>query len=113
MRVADDLDTILRLIERIRQTVDGQTAASFKGSGDALDAVTYRLGMIGEHCKRLPDDLKARHPNVPWRAMAGLRNIVAHGYDNVSPAIVWTTATEELGAVEAMARAERESAARE
>ena len=110
MRVSDDLDTILRLINRIRETVGRHTPESFRAAHDALDAVTYRLGMIGEHCKRLPDTLKVRHPEVPWRAMAGLRNIVARRYDNVSPAIVWTTATEELAMVEAMAIAERERA---
>lgn len=103
----DDLDTILRLIDRVAQTVARETAESFRASDDAVDAVAYRLGMIGEHCKRLPDEVRERHPDLPWRAMVGLRNIVAHSYDTVSAAIVWRTAREELAPVRAMAESER------
>ncbi len=107
MRVLDDLDTILRLIHRIEQTIARETPETFRASSDALDAVTYRLGMIGEHCKRLPDDLKQRNPDVPWPAMVGMRNVVVHGYDNVGPSIVWKTATENLSTIRSMAIAER------
>ena len=107
MHALDDLDIIISLIDRIKDTISRETAASFQASADAIDAVTYRLSMLGEHCKRLPDEIKIAHPDVPWRAMVGLRNIVVHGYDNVSPAIVWRTATEELDAVRQMASAER------
>lgn len=106
MAVADDLDTILRLIARIERTVGDETAESFQASRDAIDAVAYRLGMIGEHCKRLPQDVRDRHPDVPWRAMVGLRNIVAHSYDTVSAPIVWRTAVGELGPVREMAEVE-------
>lgn len=107
----DDLDTILRLIARIEQTTQGQTDEAFRASNDAVDAVAYRLAMIGEHCKRLPSEVRERHPHLPWRAMVGLRNIVAHAYDTVSPAIIWRTATEELGPIREMAQAERARAA--
>lgn len=102
----DDLETILRLIDRIRQTIGQETEKSFRHSHDAVDVVAYRLGMIGEHCKRLPQEVRDRHPDVPWRAMVGLRNIVAHAYDTISPAIVWRTATHDLDPVRAMAEAE-------
>jgi uncharacterized protein with HEPN domain len=113
MRGLDDLDTIQRLIDRIEETVARETAESFKASSDAADAVAYRLSMIGEHCKRLPETIRARHPEVPWRAMVGLRNIVVHGYDNLSPAIIWQTATQELTVVQRMAIDERERLAHE
>jgi uncharacterized protein with HEPN domain len=107
MASVDDLETILRLIGRIERTVAGETAESFEASQDAIDAVAYRLGMIGEHCKRLPQDVRDRHPDVPWRAMVGLRTIVAHSYDTVSASIVWRTAADELAPVREMAEAER------
>jgi len=78
----------------------------FQASQDAVDAVAYRLGIVGEHCKRLPQDARDRHPDVPWRAMVGLQNIVAHSYDMVSAPIVWRTAIDELGPVREMAEAE-------
>lgn len=103
---ADELDIILQLIDRVQATVERETAESFRKSEEAIDATTYRLSMIGEHCKRLPDDLKQRYPDIPWREMTGLRNIVVHGYDNVSPTIIWETAASELGPVREMAIAE-------
>ena len=106
MAWADDLETILGLIGRIERTVAGETAESFQASPDAIDAVAYRLGMIGEHCERLPQEIRDRHPDVPWRAMVGLRNIVAHSYDMISAPIVWRTAVDELGPVREMAEAE-------
>ena len=106
MAVRDDLDTILRLIERVESTVRGETAASFKSSSDAVDAVAYRLAMIGEHCQRLPESLRERHPHLAWRAMVGLRNIVAHAYDMIDSDIVWRTATQDLDPVREMAATE-------
>lgn len=106
MSVRDDLEIVLALIGRIEATVARETAETFVASADAVDAVAYRLAMIGEHCKRLPTDLRARHPDLPWRAMVGLRNIVAHAYDMISPKIVWRTATVELKIVKDMAEAE-------
>lgn len=113
MAEPDDVATILRLVDRISETVSQLTLAEFQASRDAVDAVTYRLGMIGEHCKRLPDITKNRHPEVPWKAMVGLRNIVAHGYDNVSPAIVWRTVTQDLEVVRVMAEEEKRRLERE
>jgi uncharacterized protein with HEPN domain len=99
---ADELRIILQLVDRIQATVERETAESFHASDEAIDATTYRLSMIGEHCKRLPDDLKQRHPGVPWRDMSGLRNIVVHGYDNVSTAIIWETAQSGLAPIRNM-----------
>lgn len=61
---ADELAIILQLIERVESTVARETAASFARSDEAIDATTYRLSMIGEHCKRLPEPLKARYPAI-------------------------------------------------
>jgi len=49
----------------------------------------HNLAVIGEAVKRLPDDLKGRHPEVEWRKIAGLRDIVVHEYFGLDEEILW------------------------
>ncbi len=51
-------------------------------------AVVRALEIIGEAAKPLPDDLRRRYPDIPWKGMAGMRDRIIHGYDNVDLQIV-------------------------
>ena len=53
------------------------------------DAVVRCLEVIGEATKRLSQDFRDRHPEVPWRAMAGMRDLLIHAYDRVDLEEVW------------------------
>lgn len=53
------------------------------------DAVIRCLEILGEASKRLSPDLRRLHPQVPWRAMAGMRDILIHAYDQVDLEEVW------------------------
>ena len=66
--------------------------------GDALryDAVLRNLELIGEAATHVPGDVRAAHPEVPWRAIVGLRNRLAHGYLSISDRVVWTTIREAV-----------------
>ncbi len=59
---------------------------------EAYDALTYRLAMIGETSKKLPNEIKARHPQLPWREMATFRNFASHDYFGVDAQLVWQAA---------------------
>ena len=50
----------------------------------AYDAVLRRLAVIGEAVEALPDLFKAEYPDTPWASIAGLRNVVVHGYFRVN-----------------------------
>jgi uncharacterized protein with HEPN domain len=54
------------------------------------------LEIIGEATKRLPDDLRQRYPDVPWKGMAGMRDRIIHGYDNVDLEIVWDVVKRDI-----------------
>jgi uncharacterized protein with HEPN domain len=89
---SDTLDDLLLLISRAEQSVKGRTLDSLVANGEAYDALTYRLAMIGETCKKLPDELKTRHPHLPWREMATFRNFASHDYFGVDAHLVWQAA---------------------
>ena len=52
--------------------------------------------VLGEAVKRLPEDLRARHPGQPWRKIAGTRDYIAHGYDSVDYDVVWSVLDLEV-----------------
>jgi uncharacterized protein with HEPN domain len=61
-----------------------------------LYAVTRCLEIISEASRRLSDELKARHPQMPWREMAAAGNFYRHNYEDVLPRRVWKTLREDL-----------------
>ena len=87
------LADILEAAEAIATFLAGRDEAQF-GSDDMLrSAVLHKLMIIGEAVARLPDELKTRHPEVPWGRVVGFRNVVVHVYFGLDWAIVWDTAT--------------------
>ena len=59
-------------------------------------AVTRCLEIISEASRRLPDDLKARHPSIAWKDMAGAGNIYRHDYEDVAAQHVWDAVQIDL-----------------
>jgi uncharacterized protein with HEPN domain len=54
-----------------------------------IDAVVRNLEIIGEATKNLPDNIRQKYPKVEWRKIAGLRDIVIHGYFGIDYEILW------------------------
>jgi len=59
-------------------------------------ALVRLLEIIGEAANRVPDDVQALHPDVPWQQLIGLRNRLIHGYDDVDHDILWAILTGDL-----------------
>jgi len=59
-------------------------------------AVIRELEVIGEAAKGLSDAFKRKYPEAPWKEMAGMRDVLIHGYFEVDLEEVWTTATEDV-----------------
>ena len=101
----DTLDDLALLIARAEKSVQGRTFDELIANDEAYDALTYRLAMIGETSKRLPNEIKARHPHLPWREMATFRNFASHDYFGVDAQLVWQAAMS-LEPIKTMVREE-------
>ena len=55
-----------------------------------------RLEIIGEAVKHLPEEIREEHPDVPWRQIAGMRDIIIHEYFGITLEMVWVVATEDI-----------------
>lgn len=95
---------ILESIARIGDYLDGVSHDEFLDDPEKQDAVSRRLEIIGEAVKGIPEESREKRPETPWRAIAGLRDVLIHGYANVNMTRVWRVAKEDLPALEAAVR---------
>jgi uncharacterized protein with HEPN domain len=76
--------------------VQGFEKSAFLEDWKTRSAVLYQLTVMGEAVKRLSDEFRAEHPQIPWRLIAGMRDRLIHGYDLIDWDEVWKTATVDI-----------------
>lgn len=74
----------------------GLDEVAFAANSLVLDGVVRQLEIIGEASKHISQDLRSRHPEVPWHVAAAMRDKLIHDYMGVEPAIVWQTVAVSL-----------------
>ena len=90
------LDDIREAIDKIQTYTAGISYKMFLADHKTKDAVVRNFEIIGEAVKNLPEELKSRHPSVAWKQIAGLRDVMAHGYYRVDYEVLWGVITEIL-----------------
>jgi uncharacterized protein with HEPN domain len=77
-----------------RYTTSGKE--TFLADKQIQDAVVYNLAIIGEAVKRLPAQLRSRYASVPWKSIAGTRDIVIHDYSRTDVAAIWSVVEQDV-----------------
>jgi uncharacterized protein with HEPN domain len=90
------LSDILHHLDLAARFVEGFDRAAFLEDVRTVYAVIRCLEVISEASRRLPEELKARHPSIAWRQMAGAGNIYRHDYEDVAAQYVWDTVQRAL-----------------
>ena len=87
---------IIQAGEKAQALVQGRTRAQFEADETLVLALTRLIEILGEASKAVPDEMKAKLPEVPWRAMGSTRDRLIHGYFDVDMDVVWAIATVDL-----------------
>jgi uncharacterized protein with HEPN domain len=91
-RVVSYLRDILKEIDLCAHFVAPLTLDEFENDDLRIRGVVRCLEIMSEASRRLPADLKARHPEIPWQAIAGAGNIYRHDYESLLTWKIWETA---------------------
>jgi uncharacterized protein with HEPN domain len=100
------LEHILEAIREIEGFATGKTLQDYLRQGWLRFATQRGIEIVSEASRRIPADLKAKHTEIPWADIAGIGNILRHGYDSLDHAVIWGVVQDDLpplkAAVEAM-----------
>jgi uncharacterized protein with HEPN domain len=93
------LTHIQECIGRIREFTGGDRG-TFLRSRLVQDAVVRNLQTLAESAQRLSEPLKESEPGIPWREIAGFRNVLTHAYLGLDPEVVWSVVEQDLPGLE-------------
>lgn len=85
-------------LERIAEYTGGERSR-FDGSRLVQDAVVRNLQTLAESSQRLSEGSKSTEPQIPWRELAGFRNVIVHGYLGIDLGAVWLVIEQDLPAL--------------
>ena len=106
---ASVLETIAANIDLAHRFVERLSREDFLVDIRTQYAVTRCLEIISEASRRLPEEIKARYPAVPWDRIAGAGNIYRHDYEDVLASILWVTVLDHLDGLQQAVRIELEA----
>jgi len=98
------LEDIVEAIGRIQRYTAGQSFPQFSEDEKTVDAVVRNLEVIGEAVKRIPEEMRQKHPSMEWKKIAGLRDILVHEYFGIDAEIIWDIVQNKLPPLERTVR---------
>jgi uncharacterized protein with HEPN domain len=90
------LEHILECIDLIAEYTRGKTKEEFLASKSFQDCVRRRIEIMGEAVKNIPQDIRKKYPQVPWKKIAAMRDIITHEYWGIDLKLTWIVAPERV-----------------
>ena len=90
------IEDILTSIKLIENYIGNTSKEDFGNNQELKDSTVRRLEIIGEAVKNIPDNFREKYPDISWRKIAGLRDIIIHAYFNIDLDITWEIIKKDL-----------------
>jgi uncharacterized protein with HEPN domain len=90
------LEHMLQGIARIEHLTAGRTVADYLADEGLREMIERNIARISEAARFVPTEMRSRYPDVPWRRIVGIGNVIRHDYDEIDDSVMWETATEKL-----------------
>jgi uncharacterized protein with HEPN domain len=105
-RQAPRLTDMIEAIERVRHVMGNLDLQGFEADWEKQWLVQRGIEIISEASRHLSEPLKLRHPEIPWRKVAGVGNVLRHDYGDIAAAVLWDIVAAELPALDIVCREE-------
>ena len=90
------LEDMFQSMQRIEEYLGDLDFRKFKMTYMVVDAIIRNFEIIGEASKNIPPEIQEKYPEIPWRKMYGLRNLIAHEYFGIDYEMIWEIAKNNL-----------------
>lgn len=90
------LNDIIEAINRIEDYTESMDFLEFEKNNLVVDAVIRNLEVIGEASKYIPEEIRIKHPELPWTSIVGLKNIAIHKYFKIDLNIIWNILKRDI-----------------
>lgn len=99
------LNDIIQAMDSIEEFLGDMNLNELEHDDKTSSAIIRKFEIIGEASKNIPDDLKDKHPEIPWKSMTGMRDRLIHAYFGIDFKIVWQTIKLEIPALKSKLKA--------
>ncbi|MFB2934850.1 DUF86 domain-containing protein [Aerosakkonemataceae cyanobacterium BLCC-F154] len=90
------IQDIINALHSIQHCTVGMSFEEFEQNEMLIKAILYDFVVIGEAAINIPSEVQSRYPQIPWRLMGDMRNVIAHEYFQVNLRIIWNTIQNNL-----------------
>ena len=90
------IEDILLACENCLHFTQDMTFDQFDNDLKTLSAVQHQILIIGEATKRVSDELRSNHTDIPWKSMAGMRDVLVHSYQSADTTEIWETVQKAI-----------------
>ena len=90
------LDDMAQFAEKVIAYSEGMSQEDFESNSLNYDAITRNIELIGEAATRIPEEVRASNPNIPWRQIIATRNQLIHGYLGIDNDVLWSIVQDDI-----------------